>query len=1740
MNRLSDLFSKRAHGSIRRRQTLAARMHLETLEPRALLAVTLPPDITGDTVEIDDNVVIANGDWSITATGGQTSDGHVQIFGNSRGRIDGTPGDNVENLTIDADTFITVTGAIGATNRVNDLTLTSDTAGPISLQQAVSLTGDLRVTKAGAFAIGSTVDVDGNLVIDAATSVLFSGNVNVDGDLTITNAASVLFAGTLTVGGTLTISNVTGSTRFAGSVSVGAADVTSTTLVQVQANFASTGAAGDGDVTITTDQIGFAAAMLATTAVSAGDPTATLTVKPRTASRDLTIASPPGIPSGVNITDADLFAIQPGWKRVVLGDEAAGTGAVRIGSIGSQYGGFSQILNTTTIVGGTIQVVQPVDVTDLADYLELVARGTGSPGSGSLTINAPINQTAEERNDWVRLTSAGSISLNAPVWSDQTASLTTTTGGTIAQGGSTAAITTLYLAVKADGAVTLADSGNAFNIMAAETSNDDLVVREDSGYSIGRITTNDTARDVPASVTVTGIDTGVATVRLVTIGGQTATSVLQTQPVLAGGLGLEGAGTSWNLPLATNDVATLVGDTDSITFRDADDLTIGTVAAVSPRSSLLGITVTRTLSVVTGTTLTITAAGDIVSKAPAGTAVTLTGPSGISTAGDIVTSGADATFNNATMLTGDVVLDLEDGPARGTVTFASTVQGTASGQESLTIGGNLDARGSIGSTTALESLSVSGTSTLAAGITLRTTGSQTYTGASSSTGAITIQAGSGSTVTFLDAVTLGGLVTAIADTSAYDVTMTGSPVSVTNAVTFANTGTVTLGDASTDSLTFAGGLSSTAPALTKLAGTIGTTNAGATFGTTKLSADTTVATGTGAATFSGTVDGGQSLTVNATGTTTFAAAVGGTTALVSLATNAGGTTAINGGTVTTTGNAGQAFNDAVTLGANTTLAAAAGPISFAGTVDGGRVLVANTSGVTAFGGAVGGTTALVSLTTDAGGSTRINGGTVTTSGADGQVYNDPVIIGATTRLNAAAGAVTLASTVDGAYRLVVNTSGVTNFAGSIGGATPLLSLATDAGGSTRIGGGDVTTSGVGGQVYNDAVILGASTRLGASAGPVTMASTVDGAYRLVVNTSGVSTFRGAVGGVTPLLSLATDAGGRTRIEGGSVTTSGQAGQVYSDAVVLGADATLSAAARPITFAGTLDGAYGLVANTTGITTFGGAVGSLTLLARLSTSVGGETRINGGSVSTAGPQTYGDAVILGVTTTLRGAGITCASTVDGSRDGSGLSIVDSGTTMLDGAVGGVSMLTTFTTDAGGATVVNGGAVAATDRVTFGDAVTLGADSTISGLGIRFASTISGAGRKLSATSGNGIVFDGAVGSEDQPIGQIVAYTFVGDVIVNAAIWSGSTQETVVASVLGAVDGGAGNQIHVPNGRLALAAATGIGQGNAIAVGSRTMVMAVSGSTGISLRGVGDLVIGSVGTSGSVTLDATGRILVPNGGRINGSPVTATKTIEWTVTNADNTGSGSLRQVIDNANATGCTSSLVFPGGASVYTPASPLPEITTRLTIDGGGAVVLDGGRSVANGLVFTAQAAGSVLRGVTLQNFSGFAVQLVGAQNVAVDAIVVQSLNTSASMGLYATGDLTGTVITGSTFSGGLRGALLANARNLAFGQVGRGNLLSNNVAAPSSPAFAGTGIRAQGNCQGTVVTGNTFNRNNYGFAFVNAQNLSLRQNAFTRNTVGIFIQGICTGSTQTGNVFGTGRAANGVNVQRARNAQRT
>jgi hypothetical protein len=226
--------------------------------------------------------------------------------------------------------------------------------------------------------------------------------------------------------------------------------------------------------------------------------------------------------------------------------------------------------------------------------------------------------------------------------------------------------------------------------------------------------------------------------------------------------------------------------------------------------------------------------------------------------------------------------------------------------------GAVGVTGAIGQTTSLNTLTLthSNGATFSAPVTADTAVVLTNTTA-------------GQTIRFANNLTTGALTTT---GNAYNLALVGGTTQVTAATTFLNTGTLTLGDAATDSLAFVGGLVATAPSSLSLGGTVATTNAAMTLGDSDtalvLNDNLTLSSGNAALTLGGLVYGTHDLTLNSTGVTTLTSTVGGNgQALTSLTTNAGGSVVINGGAVTTSGEQTYGESLRVSLGMDTTLTA---------------------------------------------------------------------------------------------------------------------------------------------------------------------------------------------------------------------------------------------------------------------------------------------------------------------------------------------------------------------------------------------------------------------------------------------------------------------------------------------------------------------------------------------------------------------------------------------------------------------------------------------------------------------------------------------------------------------------------------------------------------------------------------------------------------------------------------------------
>ena len=350
-----------------------------------------------------------------------------------------------------------------------------------------------------------------------------------------------------------------------------------------------------------------------------------------------------------------------------------------------------------------------------------------------------------------------------------------------------------------------------------------------------------------------------------------------------------------------------------------------------------------------------------------------------------------------------------------------------------------------------------------------------------------------------------------------------------------------------------------------------------------------------------------------------------------------------------------------------------------------RTLAVNTNGTTTFSGDVGGTLALTTLTTDLPGSVSLRN--VTTTGA--QTYNENTVtlngtytttnsavtagttsaaitLGSDTTVSTGSGNITFNGTVNGTQSLTANSTGITLFAGAVGNSTALTSLTTNAGGTTRINGGSVRTTGA--QNYNDAVTLGAHTILTGTT-PTFGSTVTGGGFNLALNFSGTTTINGA--NFTGINNLSTSNGGTTQLTG-ALTTSGI--QTYDDAVSLtGATTLTSSGNQAITFNNTVNGSQDLTVNTTGTSTFSGTVGDTAPLTSLMTNAGGTTAVNGASVATSGNQTYNDNVTMNQATTLTSTGgaITFGDNATNSAAGAGIT-VDAPTINL---TGGTTIATT---------------------------------------------------------------------------------------------------------------------------------------------------------------------------------------------------------------------------------------------------------------------------------------------------------------------------------------------------------------------------------------------------------------------------------------------------------------------------------
>jgi uncharacterized repeat protein (TIGR01451 family) len=289
---------------------------------------------------------------------------------------------------------------------------------------------------------------------------------------------------------------------------------------------------------------------------------------------------------------------------------------------------------------------------------------------------------------------------------------------------------------------------------------------------------------------------------------------------------------------------------------------------------------------------------------------------------------------------------------------------------------------------------------------------------------------------------------------------------------------------------------------------------------------------------------------------------------------------------------------------------------------------------------------------------------------------------------------------------------------------------------------------------------------------------------------------------------------------------------------------------------------------------------------------------------------------------------------------------------------------------------------------------------------------------------------------------------------------------------------------------------------------------------TLRTIGTQTITATDTQSPTVAGTAGVLVAPTG------PVT------FRVTNTNDSGPGSLRQALLDANAHAGKDTVSFgiatSGVQTIHVGGDglgALPTVTDPVLIDGttepGYAgrplVVLDGSGAGTDAVGLDVTAGGSTIKGLVIGGFGG-------------DAILLETLGGDVVQGNYL-----GTDATGTTAVANLRGVEITSANN----QVGGTSLASRNVIGGNRLSdvrifsASATGNKVQGNYLGIDVTGTHVLGDNYGVAIAGgaSNNLVGGTIAGARNVIagsraggaGVLMQDSGTsGNAVQGNFIGT------------------
>ena len=675
------------------------------------------------------------------------------------------------------------------------------------------------------------------------------------------------------------------------------------------------------------------------------------------------------------------------------------------------------------------------------------------------------------------------------------------------------------------------------------------------------------------------------------------------------------------------------------------------------------------------------------------------------------------------------------------------------------------------------------------------------------------------------------------------------------------------------------------------------------------------------------------------------------------------------------------------------------------------------------------------------------------SGASGIAIVSYTVGNATTsaasalKLNAGSGSVTLGSTVSGVSSLEVNAGASSSIAGVVSGVGSLIKSGT----------GTLTLSGV--NSYTGATTISAGTLALDATGTIAASSGVAnaGTFTIAANKT-IASLTGAgattLGGILTIgdsnnysgtySGIASGTGGIAKAGTGTMTLSGAnsyTGATTISAGTLALDATGTIAASSgmanagtftIAAAKTIDSLTGAGATTLGgILTIGDASNTTCTYSGVASGTGGIAKAGTGILTLTGRNTFTGG------TTVNAGGVTAGNSTNMATDmafGGGPLVINSGGTVTcayDNALFGTGLIPaqSITINAGGI-------------------LTTGADSV----------TV-----HMPALTMNGGTLTGPASATGN------ASTFGTFNLDGGVTASGTTTSTISAySIL--MPSGSSTTFNINTGATLGASSILLGTGGLIKSGSGTM----------TLSGVNSYTGATTINSGTLALDATGRIDASSGVVNAGTfTIAAAKTID-SLTGVGATTLGGILTIGDSSNTTGTYSGIA--SGTGGITKAG-----TGTLTLSG--ANTYSGVTTVSAGTlaVTVNEALGSTAAGTTEASGAGLDFQNIAYLSAETVTLNGGTLKTSTGTSSFAGGvtlgadswiNVGGTQLT-------LSGVISGSAKGIS--KIGTGTLTISGVNSYTGAttitagflASGATGVIADASAV-TVVSGATWNLNNF------------------------------------------------------------